>query len=72
LAKTRKGEPRARGIAETYIHIKDVPSGVSIEKTRIYLEENTHRWAMQVFKKPVTVKITVEEGSLKVCVCRAR
>ncbi len=63
MAKTRKG-----GIAETYIHIKDVPSEVSIEKTRIYLEENAHRWAMQVFKKSVTVEITVEEGSLKVWV----
>lgn len=60
--------PRSKGIAETYIHIKDVPSNLSKRKAKNYLEENVKLWAEQRFKKPVVIKIRVEEGSLKVWV----
>lgn len=60
--------PRSRGIAETYIHIKDVPNGLSKEKARQYLEQHAHIWAEKKFNKSVIVKIRIEEGSLKIWV----
>lgn len=60
--------PRSRGIAETYIHIKNVPSGLSKEKAYLYLERHALIWAEEKFNKSVIVKIRVEEGSLKIWV----
>lgn len=60
--------PRSRGIAETYIHIKDVPSSLSKEKAHRYLEQHALAWAEEKFNKSVLVKIRIEEGSLKIWV----
>ncbi|MEJ1380699.1 MAG: hypothetical protein RPT95_06990 [Candidatus Sedimenticola sp. (ex Thyasira tokunagai)] len=69
MGKKRKSRiPRSRGISETYIHIKDVPNGLSKEKARRYLEQHARIWAEQNFKESVIVKVRVEEGSLKVWV----
>ncbi len=67
-SKRKSRKPRSRGIAETYIHIKDVPRGLTKEKARRYLEQHAHAWAERQFKKSVIVKVRVEEGSLKVWV----
>lgn len=56
---------KSRGIAETYIHIKDVPLNLSTEKALRYLKSNAHLWAEETFNKSVVVEIQVEEGSLK-------
>ena len=53
------------GIAETYIHIKDVPPNVSKEKALNYLKKNAHSWAEETFNRHLVVEIQVEEGSLK-------
>lgn len=69
MGKIRKTRiPRSKGIAETYIHIKDGPRGLSKEKARRYLEQHALVWAEQQFKHSVIVKVRVEEGSLKVWV----
>lgn len=57
---------RSRGIAETYIHIKTNSSKLSREEAKAYLEKNVQVWVKEHFKKPVTIKIRVEEGSLKI------
>ncbi|MDH7943469.1 hypothetical protein QGM61_06520 [Pseudohongiella sp. SYSU M77423] len=66
--KIKNRKPRSRGIAETYIHIKDVPSDLSKEKVQQYLKQHAWIWAKKNFKHPVIVKVRVEEGSLKVWV----
>lgn len=61
--KTRK--PRSKGISGTYIHIKDMPNGLSVEKAQHYLKQHVHIWAEENFKHAVIVKVRVEEGSVK-------
>lgn len=68
MEKRSNRRPRSRGIAETYIHIQDVPRGLSKNKAREYLELHVHAWAEDCFKNSVVVKIRTEEGSLKVWV----
>ncbi|MEQ9007892.1 MAG: hypothetical protein RLP12_08415, partial [Ekhidna sp.] len=65
MAKYKKRKARARGIAETYIHIKDVPRDLSLEKARLYLEKNARYWARSKFGPSIEVSVRVEEGSLK-------
>jgi hypothetical protein len=68
VIKRKTSRPRSKGIAETYIHIADVPRGLSKDKARQYLEQHVYAWAEQNFKNTVIVKVRVEEGSLKVWV----
>ena len=69
MGKKRKIRvPRSKGIAETYLHIKEVPRGLSKGKARRYLDKHARIWAEQKFKKSVIVKIRVEEGTLTVWV----
>ena len=68
MEKKRNRRPRSRGIAETYIHILEVPRELSKEKVRNYMERHVHAWAEDRFKNFVVVKIRTEEGSLKVWV----
>ena len=60
---------RSRGIAGTYIYIKDVPDGLSKEQIKYYLNEKAQVWAEASFKTSVTVHIEVEDGSIKVKLC---
>lgn len=68
MKKRKTSRPRSKGIAETYIHITDVPRGLSKDKARRYLEQHVYAWAELNFKNTVIVKVRVEEGSLKVWV----
>ncbi|MEZ0148545.1 MAG: hypothetical protein AB9Q22_00265 [Candidatus Reddybacter sp.] len=43
--KRKKRRSRAKGIAETYIHIKDIPESLTKEEARLYLEKNIYKWA---------------------------
>jgi hypothetical protein len=61
----KKKHSRAKGIAETYIHIVDVPKNLTKEVAYIYLENNINKWAEETFKNKVNVKIAIEDGSLK-------
>lgn len=62
----KKRKFRAKGIAETYMYISDVPPELSISKAQLYLEEHASIWAGEHFKSDVRVKVVVSEGSLKV------
>ncbi|MEC6831200.1 hypothetical protein VXS06_05400 [Photobacterium toruni] len=55
---------RSRGIAGTYIYIKDVPDGLSKEKIKFFLDEKVSSWAEAKFKTSVRVVIEVEDGSI--------
>lgn len=68
IVERKERVPRSRGIAETYIHIKDVPNGLSKEEVQQYLEQHAFQWAEQSFKQSVIVKIRIEEGSIKIWV----
>lgn len=66
--KKKIRKPRSKGISGTYIHIKDLPNGLSVEKAQYYLKQHVHVWAEENFKHSVIVKVRVEEGSVKVWV----
>lgn len=63
-SKRKKRRSRAKGIAETYIHIKDVPVSLTKNKVYLYLQEHVKVWAEKSFKNKVYVKISIEDGSL--------
>lgn len=63
-SKRKKRRSRAKGIAETYIHIKDVPTSLTKDEVRKYLEKHIRAWAEKSFKNDVNIKISVEDGSL--------
>jgi hypothetical protein len=60
----KKRHSRARGIAETYIHIKDLPGSLNKESARIYLNEHIYSLAEQHFKGKVYLEVTIEDGSI--------
>ncbi|MEJ1372717.1 MAG: hypothetical protein RPU41_03205 [Candidatus Sedimenticola sp. (ex Thyasira tokunagai)] len=62
--KSNKRRSRAKGIAETYMHIKDLPESLTKDEARLYLQKNIHIWADKNFKNKVFIKISVEDGSL--------
>lgn len=62
----KKKRSRVRGIAETYIHIIDVPESLTKKEAYLYLEKNIYKLAKESFKHKVNVKIAIEDGSLKV------
>lgn len=62
--KRKKRCSRAKGIAETYIHIKDVPRSLTKEEAYLYLKRNIKKWAEESFKNEVRIEISVEDGSL--------
>ncbi|OEA15795.1 hypothetical protein BBM55_15300 [Vibrio parahaemolyticus] len=64
--KNKSKKSRSRGIAGTYIYIKDVPDGLSKEKIQIFLDEKVGLWAEEKFKTSVQVVVEVEDGSIKV------
>lgn len=68
MAKGKSRRSRSRGIAETYIHILDVPRELSKDKVREYMERHVPAWAEERFKEFVVVKVRTEDGSLKVWV----
>lgn len=57
---------RSRGIAGTYIYIKDVPEGLSKEKLRDFLNNKVNIWAEEQFKTSVNIVVEVEDGSIRV------
>lgn len=61
-----KRKPRSRGVAETYIHIKDVPRDLSVSEVNNYLDKRARNWAITYFGEKVQVDVEVVEGSLKV------
>jgi hypothetical protein len=63
-SKRIKRRSRAKGIAETYIHIKDVPESLTKEKVREYLLTHVGIWAERSFKYEVKIQISIEDGSL--------
>jgi hypothetical protein len=63
-SKRKKRRSRAKGIAETYIHIKDVPESLTKQKAREYLLTHIGIWAEQSFKNEVKILISIEDGSL--------
>lgn len=63
-SKRKKRRSRAKGIAETYIHIKDVPRFLTKDKAHLYLQRNIKKWAEKSFKNDVRIEISVEEGTL--------
>ncbi|EOX3395697.1 hypothetical protein ACPFUL_003660 [Vibrio cholerae] len=64
--KSTINKSRSRGIAGTYIYIKDVPDGLSKEKIKLFLDEKVSHWAESKFKTSVRVVVEVEDGSIKV------
>lgn len=65
-SKRKKRRSRVKGIAETYIHIKDVPRSLTKDEALLYLKRNIKNWAKKSFKYDVDIRISVEDGSLKV------
>lgn len=62
--KRKNKYSRARGIAETYIHIVNVPESLTKNEAYSYLEKNIYKLAEENFKHKVNVKIVLEDGSL--------
>lgn len=62
--KHKKRRSRARGVAETYIHIKGAPRNLTKEKVRIYLEEHIYAIAEVHFKGSVLLEVSIEDGSI--------
>lgn len=62
--KRNKRHARAKGIAETYIHIVNVPEKLTKIEAYSYLQNNINKWAEESFKNKVNVKISIEDGSL--------
>jgi hypothetical protein len=63
-SKRKKRRSRAKGIAETYIHIKDVPESLTKDEVYLYFQQNVEVWAKKSFRNKVYVKISIEDGSL--------
>ena len=69
--KKQNRKSRAKGIAETYIHINiqsknlEVNNILTKEKATIYLEQHAIAWAEKFYGKKINVQIKVEEGSIK-------
>lgn len=55
---------RVSGIASTYIHLKDVPRGLTLEEAHAYLERTARKWAKLQYNREFEVDVLVEEGSL--------
>ncbi|MEH6503793.1 MAG: hypothetical protein V7682_07845 [Cycloclasticus sp.] len=55
---------RVSGIASTYIHLKDMPRGLSLEEAHEYLERIARKWAKLQYNREFDVNVLVEEGSL--------
>lgn len=60
----KKRRSRARGIAETYIHIKGGTRNLTKEKARSYLECQVHALAESHFKGAVLLEVSIEDGSI--------
>ncbi len=59
-----KRHSRARGIAETYIHLKYESNSLAERNIRLFLEEHVHSLAEKHFKSEVFLEVTIEDGSI--------